>query len=143
MYVLDDGYLLPANCQDAYCRQCKSLESVEHIPSIESVQDAFTEEDRNTLLKTNFEASWYKSALQRKRRLEWRLNRTASARCLICGGSDFFVVGLDREMVDPISGKRFVWKDCVFFDSSVSLEIRLRPDGTVLTTWKPTFGRRN
>ena len=120
-YVLDDGYLLPANCQDAYCRQCKSLESVEYIPSLESLKNAFTEEDRNTLLKTDYEASWYKSALQRKRRLDWRFSRTSSARCLNCGGSDFFVVGLDREMIDPISGKRFVWKNCVFFDSSALL----------------------
>jgi hypothetical protein len=124
MYVLEDGYLLPTLVQDAFCRRCNSIELVEVIPTFESLQIELANDE---------------PTVEHQLRLEWRPARTSPPRCIYCGNSDYFALDLKSASVDPVTGKRFVWSDGVFFEANHSLKIRLHPDGTVITTWRPRF----
>lgn len=139
MYVLEDGYLLPTVVEDAYCRQCKSIELVEVIPSHNALQIEFTDDDRRLITEGKPRTDFHSVVVERQRRLDWLRTRTSPPRCLYCGSSDYFVLDLKNASIDPLTGMRFVWVNGVFFDANYSLAIRLRPDGTVLTTWRPRF----
>lgn len=132
-YVLEDGYLLTAMVVDAFCRICADLEPAEHVPSVAETEAAFTGADRYTLraLRRLESAPSVDISMWRKRRYEWRLARTAPARCLKCSGQNFFVIQA-TECRDPVSGHHFVLHGWELFEPIITDKIRLRPDGTIL-----------
>ena len=133
-YVFDDGGQLRVETQDAYCRTCRYLRPVEKIPSVFEVESGYTDGDRRVLRKQeDTESIRFKNAAIHKRRYDWRFSRTCKPRCLKCGGHDLFILA-NNECRDPISGRVFAPRNCVFFDPVCDIQIRLRPDGTVISS---------
>lgn len=105
-YLLEDGQLMNVSTCVAWCRVCNDIRMVEHVPTIEEATAAFTNADKYTLRVFKKDTIAYIIAHDRQLTCHWRTKRTSPAKCLFCGGTDFYRFE-DNACRDDISGHTF------------------------------------